>query len=112
LVAVFEPRTNTSKRNLFQDDYALAFAGADLVFLREPPGAESLAPGERFSSARLAQALGERGLAAAAFPDTEALLAALLAQLRPGDLVLVMSNGGFDNLHQRLLKALEARPQA
>jgi UDP-N-acetylmuramate: L-alanyl-gamma-D-glutamyl-meso-diaminopimelate ligase len=106
LVAVFEPRTNTSKRNLFQDDYALAFDHADLIFLREPPGVEALDPGHRFSSARLAQSLGERGLTAAAYPHTEALLAALLAELKPGDLALVMSNGGFDNLHARLLAGL------
>ncbi len=108
LVAVFEPRTNTSKRNLFQDDYATAFDAAELVFLREPPGAEDLPPAERFSSARLAQALQARGLAARAFPDTDALLAALLSELRAGDLCLVMSNGGFDNLHQRLLDGLAA----
>jgi UDP-N-acetylmuramate: L-alanyl-gamma-D-glutamyl-meso-diaminopimelate ligase len=106
LAAIFEPRTNTSKRNLFQDDYALAFAGADLVFLREPPGVESLDPGQRFSSARLAQALAHQGIPATAYPDSEALLAALLAELEPGDLALVMSNGGFDNLHARLLAGL------
>jgi UDP-N-acetylmuramate: L-alanyl-gamma-D-glutamyl-meso-diaminopimelate ligase len=108
LVAVFEPRTNSNKRNLFQDDYAKAFAGADLVVLREPSGVESLAPSQRFSSARLAQALAVQGLAALAFPDSESLLAALLAELKPGDLLLVMSNGSFDNLHARLLASLES----
>ncbi len=106
LVAVFEPRTNTSKRAFFQDEYASAFDRADLVFLREPPGVEDLAPAERFSSARLAQALVRRGLAAQAYADSEALLGALLQELRPGDLCLVMSNGGFDNLHARLLAGL------
>ncbi|CAO0821326.1 hypothetical protein DFAR_2270001 [Desulfarculales bacterium] len=106
LIAVFEPRTNTSKRVFFQDDYASAFDGADIIFLHESPGVEGLAPEERFSSARLAQALGRRGLAAQAFDDTQALREALLAQLKPGDLCLVMSNGSFDNLHDRLLAGL------
>jgi UDP-N-acetylmuramate: L-alanyl-gamma-D-glutamyl-meso-diaminopimelate ligase len=106
LVAVFEPRTNTSKRAFFQEQYATAFDQADLVFLREPPGVQDLAPGERFSSARLATDLGRRGLAARAFADSDALLVALLQELRPGDLCLVMSNGGFDNLHARLLQEL------
>ena len=106
LVAVFEPRTNTSKRGFFQDDYSAAFGAADLVLLREPPGVEEVPESERFSSARLASALKADAIEARAYQDTDALLAALLAELRPGDLCLVMSNGGFDNLHQRLLKGL------
>jgi len=106
LVAVFEPRTNTSKRGFFQDDYATVFDGADLVLLREPPGVEDVPEDERFSSVRLALALAARGLKAEAYRDTDAILAALLAKLRPGDLCLIMSNGGFDNLHQRLLDGL------
>ena len=112
LAAVFEPRTNTSKRGFFQDDYAAAFDQADLVFLREPPGVEDIPPAERFSSARLAEALRARGSAARAFADTDALLAALLAELAPGDLCLVMSNGGFDGLHQRLLDGLEQKARS
>lgn len=111
LVAVFEPRTNTSKTRRFQDDYAGAFGAADLVMLREPPGVEDLAVEERFSSARLADELTARGVPARAFADTDALLAGLLDELRPGDLCLVMSNGGFDNLHARLLEGLEQREQ-
>ena len=112
LVAVFEPRTNTSKTKRFQQEYAQAFDAADLVFLREPPGVEDLAPEERFSSARLAQDLAARGIKATALADSDALLAALLEELAPGDLCLVMSNGGFDNLHQRLLDALRERERA
>ncbi|MEW5911676.1 MAG: Mur ligase family protein [Thermodesulfobacteriota bacterium] len=111
LVAVFEPRTNTSKTSRFQADYAAAFADAELVLLREPPGVEDLAPEQRFSSARLAADLSAQGIPAAAFADTDALLAALLKELRPGDLCLVMSNGGFDNLHQRLLEALRKKEE-
>jgi UDP-N-acetylmuramate: L-alanyl-gamma-D-glutamyl-meso-diaminopimelate ligase len=106
LVAVFEPRTNTSKRDFFQDDYATAFGAADLVFLREPPGVEDVPEDERFSSSRLAEVLKVQGAAARSFADTDALLAALLQELRAGDLCLIMSNGGFDNIHQRLLAAL------
>jgi UDP-N-acetylmuramate: L-alanyl-gamma-D-glutamyl-meso-diaminopimelate ligase len=106
LVAVFEPRTNTSKTSRFQSEYARAFAGADLVVLREPPGVDELAPEARFSSARLADDLRALGIEATAHGDTDALLADLLKKLRPGDLCLIMSNGGFDNLHDRLLEAL------
>ncbi|MCA1989532.1 MAG: UDP-N-acetylmuramate:L-alanyl-gamma-D-glutamyl-meso-diaminopimelate ligase, partial [Desulfarculus sp.] len=109
LVAAFEPRSNTSRRNVFQADYARAFAAADLVFLREPPGMEATPEAERLSSARLAADLQAQGQTARAFDDGDTLLAALLAELRPGDLCLVMSNGGFDNLHARLLDGLAAR---
>lgn len=51
-------------------------------------------------------------MTARAYADSDALLAALVEALVPGDLCLVMSNGGFDNLHQRLLTALEGREQA
>lgn len=106
LVTVFEPRTNTSKRGFFQDDYASAFGAADQVFLREPPGVEDLPESERFSSDRLAGALRDQGITARAYADTDALLAALLEELHEGDLCLIMSNGGFDNLHERLLESL------
>ncbi len=109
LVAVFEPRTNTSRRGFFQQDYATAFTGADRVFLREPPGVEDIPPGERFSSRRLARELAARGIPATAHPDTDTLLEALVHELRAGDLCLIMSNGGFDQIHQRLLMRLAQR---
>ncbi|WP_449246982.1 UDP-N-acetylmuramate--L-alanine ligase [Desulfarculus baarsii] len=106
LIAVFEPRTNTSKTNHFQAEYATAFDRADLVLLREPPGAEAIEASRRFSSTRLAQDLAERGLQARALANGDGLLAELLAELRPGDLCLIMSNGAFEELHARLLAAL------
>ncbi|MFZ5586043.1 MAG: UDP-N-acetylmuramate--L-alanine ligase [Thermodesulfobacteriota bacterium] len=112
LAAVFEPRSNTSRANHFQADYPAAFLGADLVFLREPPGMAAVAENERLSSARLAADIRALGAPAQAHPDSDALLAALLTELKPGDLCLVMSNGGFDNLHQRLLEGLARREKA
>ena len=106
LVAVFEPRSNTSRRDFFQDDYGAAFAGADLVFLREPALVEEIPPEQRFSSARLAKDLAAQGLSARAFADPDELARALLAELRPGDLCLIMSNGGFDGLHHKVLAGL------
>jgi len=106
LVAVFEPRTNTSRRRFFQADYAASFQGADLVLLREPPGVEAVPPEERFSSAKLAADLRAAGQAAQSFPETDSLLASLLEAAGPGDLIAVMSNGGFDGLYTRLVEGL------
>ncbi len=109
LVAVFEPRTNTSRRKIFQAPYAAAFKDADLILVREPPDLWKVEPEEQFSSRQLVADLEAQGQAAFYFPDTDRLLAGLLPQLQPGDLVLVMSNGDFDQLVPRLCDALGRR---
>ncbi len=106
LVAVFEPRTNTSRRAVFQEPYAQAFGDADLILVREPTDLWKVPEGERFSSARLAGDLASKGKRALSFPDTDLLLASLLDLLQPGDVALVMSNGDFDHLIPRLCRAL------
>ncbi|MEJ5359492.1 MAG: Mur ligase domain-containing protein [Desulfobacterales bacterium] len=106
IVAVFEPRSNTSMRNVFQEVYPQAFRGADSVLVREIALPEKVPPAERFSAARLADALRAQGREALSFADTEGILEHLLHTARPGDVVLIMSNGGFDNLPERLLAAL------
>ena len=106
LVAVFEPRTNTSLRKVFQHDYAAAFDQADVTYIRQAADLNKAPEGDRFSSERLVGDLTNRGLMARHFVNTDDLLAALRQDLRPGDVVLIMSNGGFDGLHQRLLDSL------
>jgi UDP-N-acetylmuramate: L-alanyl-gamma-D-glutamyl-meso-diaminopimelate ligase len=106
LVAVFEPRTNTSRRRVFQEPYAKAFKDADLIMVREPPDLWKVEPEEQFSSRRLIADLKARGQEAFYFPDTDRLLEGLLAKLRPGDVALIMSNGDFDHLVARLCAAL------
>jgi len=106
LVAVFEPRSNSSRRNIFQEDYAGAFEKADRVMIPEPPLMEKVPEGERFSSHRLAGDLQKRGIAASYFYTHDRLLDNLLLEARPGDVALFMSNGGFANLPKRFLKGL------
>jgi UDP-N-acetylmuramate: L-alanyl-gamma-D-glutamyl-meso-diaminopimelate ligase len=107
LIAVFEPRTNTSRRSVFQSEYPRAFEGADRIIIREPPDLAKIPEKERFSSQKLVEDLRSLDRPADYFPDTEAILEFLQGELRSGDVVLIMSNGGFDNLHQRLLDNLE-----
>ena len=107
LVAVFEPRTNTSRRAVFQERYVNAFLSADLIVLREPRDVARIPETERFSSERLAGDLRHLGKAAQAFDDTDGLLEFLLKELRAGDIVLTMSNGSFDGLNARLLVSLK-----
>ena len=107
LIAVFEPRTNTSRRSVFQSEYPRAFEGADRIIIREPPDLAKIPERERFSSQKLVEELRSLDRQADYFPDTDAILEFLKGDLRGGDVVLIMSNGGFDNLHQRLLDNLE-----
>ena len=106
LVAVFEPRTNSSMRKVFQTDYAGVFGPADRICIRKPSALHKVPPQERFDSQRLVADLIEKGKDASHFEDTDAILDDLIRTSRPGDIVLVMSNGGFDNIHERLLEAL------
>ena len=106
LIAVFEPRSNSSRRNIFQERYASSFDRADLIFIPEPPMMEKIPPSERFSSPDLVDSLKERGLKAFYSPDSDNLLNQLMDQIRKDDVVLIMSNGSFDNIHYRLLERL------
>ena len=106
IIAVFEPRTNTSMRKIFQDTYPESFHGADMVCVRKPPLLGKIPEGERFDSDLLVADLKRRGHDAHYFEDTEGIIAFVASGARPGDIVLVMSNGGFDNIHERLLTAL------
>ena len=106
LIAVFEPRTNTSMRKIFQETYATVFDDADMVCIRKPPLLSKIPEGERFSSERLVEDLKSRGIAARYFEDTEGIISYVAGMVKPGDAVLIMSNGGFDNIHERLLAAL------
>jgi UDP-N-acetylmuramate: L-alanyl-gamma-D-glutamyl-meso-diaminopimelate ligase len=109
LVAVFEPRTNTSKRAFFQELYVPAFLDADLIVLREPRDTELIRDADRFSSLKLAEDIRRLGKKAQAFTNTDALIDFLSEKLRPNDVALIMSNGNFDNLSNRLLEILKER---
>ncbi|MDM8522634.1 UDP-N-acetylmuramate:L-alanyl-gamma-D-glutamyl-meso-diaminopimelate ligase [Desulfococcaceae bacterium HSG8] len=106
LVAVFEPRTNSSMRKVFQDVYPLCFDKADLICIRQPSRLDKVPPGERFSSGKLVDDLKHQGKDAWHFHDTESLTDFLVREARSGDLILIMSNGGFDNIHENLLERL------
>jgi UDP-N-acetylmuramate: L-alanyl-gamma-D-glutamyl-meso-diaminopimelate ligase len=106
LIAVFEPRTNSSMRKVFQKVYPESFDDADLVCIRKPPMLNKIPTDDRFSSEELTLDLKDRGKEAHYFPDTEAIIDHLVTVARPDDVILIMSNGGFDNIHERLLERL------
>ena len=99
IVAVLEPRSNTMRLGVHREELAEALATADCVWLFQPAGVDSNLDGVAAALGPKARVLGE----------VPALATALAAELRAGDRVLVMSNGGFGGLHERLLTALRAR---
>lgn len=106
LITVFEPRTNSSRRSIFQQDYIPCFDDSDLTFIREPVPLDNVAKEELFSAKQLCDDLNARGKHALACPDTETILAQLLPLLQADDVVAILSNGGFDNIHSRILERL------
>jgi UDP-N-acetylmuramate: L-alanyl-gamma-D-glutamyl-meso-diaminopimelate ligase len=106
LIAVFEPRTNSSMRNVFQNIYPQSFDPADLICIRQPALLKKIPAAERFSSEQLVADLKQRGKDAHFFADTDSIVEFLVRRAAPGDLILVMSNGSFDNIHVKLLDSL------
>ena len=110
LVAVFEPRSNSSRRKVFEQPYAEAFDEVDLVFLSAPPFLHSDYVTRFMDVEVVVQGIADRGIPAAAYANADSLLPALRDAVHPGDVVLIMSNGGFGNIHARLLDALAEKP--
>jgi UDP-N-acetylmuramate: L-alanyl-gamma-D-glutamyl-meso-diaminopimelate ligase len=107
LVAVYEPRSATSRRNVFQKDFAEAFSVADEMYVAPLYQPEKVPAAERFDPEQLAADLRSRAVPAKMVPGGADEMAKLLAdRLGPGDTVVVMSSGGFDNLHDKLLARL------
>ena len=103
--AVFEPRSASSCRRVFQDDFARAFAGADEVLIA-PVFRSKLPDAERLSIPQLVKDLGSRGQSARETESIDDIVSTIVREHRFGDLVVLMSNGGFGGIHQTLLRAL------
>jgi UDP-N-acetylmuramate: L-alanyl-gamma-D-glutamyl-meso-diaminopimelate ligase len=106
LIAVFEPRSNTSIRRVFQDQYAKVFGPADQVIISRPRNYKGLADGDRLDPDALAGDIAANGTPARCLDGADEIIDYLRDQVQTGDIVLIMSNGGFENIHHRLLDTL------
>ncbi len=106
---MFEPRSNTSRRNIHQAEYAEALAGAARVRLKVPEPHDKVPADQRLDVSRLTTALRARGIDAAAAAEADALVVEVAGDAAPGDVVLVMSNGAFGGFIEKLLAALARR---
>jgi len=109
LWAVFEPRSNTMRRKVFEADLAASLATADAAVLGAVNRANLLGDGERLSPERVLQTIRRAGRRAEGFESADQIAEFLSGETQPGDLVLVMSNGSFDGLCGKLLARLQER---
>jgi len=107
--AVFEPRTNTTRRNVFQSELADSFADADAVVVSQIARLELLAPEERLDPLKLMQNLKTAGKTADYLPDVESIVSHVAKNAEGGEIVVVFSNGGFGGIHGKLLERLGRR---
>ena len=109
LWAIFEPRSNTSRRNIHQEDYASSFTGATRASLKVPERHDKVPTDEELDVPRLCQALQAQGIVADHAADVPSLVERTAREAQPGDVLLVMSNGAFGGFIDKLLAALRAR---
>jgi len=106
IVAIFEPRSNSSRRKVFEKGYMQAFSEAGAAFLKRPPFRHNDRRADFMDIDDVIKKLRELGIHSCSAETVDDLLNSLLDFLEPGDVALIMSNGGFGNIHRRLLTDL------
>ena len=108
LVAIFEPRSWSSRLAVFQDDYTNAFAPADYVVIASVFDSDKVTEkGRALDTTELIEAISQQGKPAFVLPDADHIVAHLAPELKAGDVVAIMSNGGFGGIHEKILAALK-----
>ena len=112
LWAVLEPRSNTLRRNVFEGDLVESLALADRVILASVFKSDSIPVHERLVPETVAAKLRERGIPAQALADAAEIIATIVPELAPGDVVAILSNGGFGDIYTLLPRAIEQQLHA
>jgi UDP-N-acetylmuramate: L-alanyl-gamma-D-glutamyl-meso-diaminopimelate ligase len=110
LWAVLEPRSNTLRRKVLEDDLIDSLRYADRVVLAGVYQQQRIAEDERLHPEDVVRALNAAGTSALLCPDVESILDDVVPQLQAGDVVAILSNGGFDGIYDKLPARLGARP--
>lgn len=109
LIAIFEPRSLSARRKQFQADYEEAFAVADMAIIAALFEPHRVKPEEQLSPEEVATKLNSLGKQAWAIPQADQIVTHLKSIVETGDVIMVMSNGGFDGIHEKLLTMLRTR---
>jgi UDP-N-acetylmuramate: L-alanyl-gamma-D-glutamyl-meso-diaminopimelate ligase len=107
--AIFEPRSNSSRRRIFQDAFAESFDAADITVIANPYDASGIPEDERMSPTALVNGIRKRGNEAFNWPNADAICQRLTANVQPEDVIVILSNGSFDGIHAKIITTLEAR---
>ena len=118
--AIFEPRSNSSRRNVFQKAYAESFGGADIVVIAPPQNMDSIPENERMNVNELVADIRRTGKEAFVWGQQETggsselvadcIAAHVVANTMSGDVVAILSNGGFGGLHKKIINGLKSPP--
>ena len=108
LWAIFEPRSNTTRRAVFQKQLPEAFALAEGVFISQVARLEQIPENERLNPEAVVDAIAKSGRPSFYEINADAIVDRIVPMLKPRDVVVVFSNGGFDNIHQKLLARLSS----
>jgi UDP-N-acetylmuramate: L-alanyl-gamma-D-glutamyl-meso-diaminopimelate ligase len=112
LIAVFEPRSRSSRIAVFQETYAKAFNYADYVIIAGVFNtAEASAFGKVLDVGELVKDIESQGKTALTLPDADSIVEHLAPELKTGDVVAIMSNGGFGGIHEKILNVLKGKSQ-
>jgi UDP-N-acetylmuramate: L-alanyl-gamma-D-glutamyl-meso-diaminopimelate ligase len=106
LIAVLEPRSNTLRRNVFEVALVESLALADMVVLAGVFKSENIPAGERLDPSEVIRRLRDRGIPAGTYQDADVIVAALSPEVRSGDVVAILSNGGFGGIYQKLPRGI------
>jgi UDP-N-acetylmuramate: L-alanyl-gamma-D-glutamyl-meso-diaminopimelate ligase len=108
LWAILEPRSNTLRRNVFQGDLAKSLAMADEIVIANVFKSDAIPPSERLDVAALAASLAHHGRRARVIADVDSIVRITGPEMRPGDVVAILSNGGFGGIYEKLPQRLQS----
>ena len=108
---MFEPRSNTLRRKVFEDALVASLGLADQVIVASVYRAEAIPEAERLSVAAIVAGLQRAGKSARELADADAIVAAIAPELRRGDVVAILSNGGFGGIYDKLPQRLNSRSE-
>jgi len=108
LWAILEPRSNTLRRRVLQSDLARSLAVADEIIVAGVFRSEAIPENERMQLPELAAEISRQGKQARLLPDADAIVQAIAPELRTGDVVAILSNGGFGGIYEKLPARLRA----
>ena len=109
VIAIFEPRSNTTRRNIFQKELAECFGDANIVFISQIARLNLLSPEERLDPARVMADLKAMGKEAYYLPDAASIAEKVALVAKPGDVAIIMSNGSFGGIHDLLREQLNRK---